>query len=42
MMLYFFISSALGFVFAMMLWRTAGRRHHEALTHAGQGIRAAA
>lgn len=34
MMLYFFLSSALGFVFAMMLWRTAGRGHHEAVTHA--------
>jgi MFS family permease len=33
MMLYFFISSALGFVFALMLWRSAGRRHHEAITH---------
>jgi MFS family permease len=42
MMLYFFVSSALGFAFAMMLWRTAGRRHHEALTHAGQGVRAIA
>jgi MFS family permease len=42
MMLYFFVSSALGFAFAMMLWRTAGRRHHEALTHAGQGVQAAA
>jgi MFS family permease len=34
MMLYFFISSVLGFVFALMLWRSAGRRHHEAITHA--------
>jgi MFS family permease len=34
MMLYFFVSSVLGFVFAMLLWRTAGRRHHEAVTHA--------
>ncbi|MEX1994115.1 MAG: MFS transporter [Steroidobacteraceae bacterium] len=33
MMLYFFLSSALGFVFALLLWRRAGRRHHEALTH---------
>jgi MFS family permease len=33
MMLYFFISSALGFVFALMLWRSAGQRHHEAITH---------
>ncbi len=33
MMMYFFISSALGFVFALMLWRIAGRRHHEAITH---------
>jgi len=34
MMLYFFLSSALGFAFALMLWRSAGRRHHEAVTHA--------
>jgi MFS family permease len=34
MMLYFFISSALGLVFALMLWRSAGRRHQEAITHA--------
>jgi MFS family permease len=34
MMLYFFISGALGFGFAMMLWLTSGRRHHEAITHA--------
>jgi MFS family permease len=34
MMLYFFISSALGFAFALMLWRSAGRLHHEAVTHA--------
>jgi len=34
MMLYFFLSSALGFVFALLLWRRAGRRHHEAVTHA--------
>jgi MFS family permease len=33
MMTYFFVSSALGFVFAMLLWRTAGRGHHEAVTH---------
>ena len=33
MMLYFFISSALGFVFALMLWRRAGQRHHEVITH---------
>jgi MFS family permease len=42
MMLYFFVSSALGFAFAMMLWRTAGRRHHEAVMHAGQVVKAAA
>lgn len=30
MMLFFFVSSALGFVTAMLLWRTAGRGHHEA------------
>lgn len=34
MMIYFFVSSALGFVFATLLWRTAGRGHHEAVTHA--------
>jgi len=34
MMLYFFISGALGFGFAMMLWLTAGRSRHEAVTHA--------
>ena len=33
MMWYFFLSSALGFVFALLLWRVAGRRHHEAVTH---------
>jgi MFS family permease len=33
MMLYFFILSALGFVFSLMLWRSAGQRHHEAITH---------
>lgn len=35
MMLFFFISSALGFGFALLLWLTAGRRSHEAVTHAG-------
>ena len=34
MMLFFFTSGAVGFVFALMLWLTAGRRHHEAVTHA--------
>ncbi len=34
MMLFFFSSGALGFLFAMLLWRSAGRRHHEAITHA--------
>ena len=34
MMWYFFLSSALGFVFAMLLWRVAGRRHHETFTRA--------
>ena len=34
MMIYFFLSSALGFVFAMLLWRVAGRKHHEAAMHA--------
>jgi MFS family permease len=31
MMLFFGILSALGFGFALLLWFTAGRRHHEAL-----------
>jgi hypothetical protein len=34
MMLFFFTSGALGFGFAMMLWLTAGRRRHEAITYA--------
>ena len=34
MMLFFGIVSTLGFVFALLLWLTAGRRHHEALAHA--------
>jgi hypothetical protein len=34
MMLFFFISGALGFAFALLLWVSAGRRHHEAVTHA--------
>jgi len=33
MMTFFGISSALGFVFALVLWSTAGRQHHEAVTH---------
>jgi MFS family permease len=33
MMLFFFVSGALGFATSMMLWWTAGRRHHEAATH---------
>jgi MFS family permease len=33
MMDFFGIASALGFVFALLLWFTAGRRHHEAETH---------
>jgi hypothetical protein len=41
-MLFFFVSSLLGFGTAMMLWRTAGRRHHEAVTHAGQEAKLAA
>jgi MFS family permease len=32
MMMYFFLSSALGFVFALLLWRRAGRRPQEAAT----------
>jgi MFS family permease len=42
MMLFFFASGALGFATAMMLWRTAGRRHHEAVTHARQTVQIAA
>lgn len=34
MMIFFGIMSALGFAFALLLWLTAGRRHHEALAHA--------
>ena len=34
MMEFFGIASALGFVFALLLWYTAGRRHHEAVAHA--------
>jgi MFS family permease len=34
MMLFFGVLSTLGFGFALMLWLTAGRRHHEAITHA--------
>ncbi len=41
MMLYFFLSSALGFVFALMLWRRAGRRHQEAVMHAQTAASAA-
>ncbi len=33
MMLFFFTSGALGFGFALLLWMTAGRRRHEAVTH---------
>jgi MFS family permease len=34
MMLFFGIASALGFCLALLLWRNAGRRHQEAITHA--------
>jgi MFS family permease len=34
MMLFFWIMSALGFICAMVLWFTAGRSSHEAVTHA--------
>ena len=34
MMIFFGIMSTLGFAFALLLWLTAGRRHHEALAHA--------
>ena len=33
MMMLFGAASALGFCFALLLWRVAGRRHHEAVTH---------
>jgi MFS family permease len=33
MMLFFLAASALGFVFALLLWLTAGRRHQEAAVH---------
>jgi MFS family permease len=33
MMLFFTAASALGFGFALLLWFTAGRRHHETATH---------
>ena len=34
MMLFFGATSTLGFGFALLLWFTAGRRHHEAIAHA--------
>jgi MFS family permease len=33
MMLFFLAASSLGFGFALLLWVTAGRRHHEAAVH---------
>ncbi len=33
MMLFFFVSGALGFGFALLLWSTAGRRRHETSMH---------
>jgi MFS family permease len=42
MMLFFTLLSALGFVFALLLWFRAGRRHHEAATHAPSVIESAA
>lgn len=33
MMWFFGLTSAAGFVFAVLLWRVAGRAHHEAVTH---------
>jgi len=35
MMDFFGLASTLGLVFALLLWFTAGRRHHEAATHGG-------
>jgi MFS family permease len=34
MMLFFGAASTLGFIFALLLWFTAGRRQHEAVAHA--------
>jgi MFS family permease len=34
MMLFFTLLSTCGFVFALLLWARAGRRHHEATTYA--------
>ena len=34
MMIFFGVTSALGFVFALLLWFTAGRSRHEAVAHA--------
>ena len=34
MMEFFIAASAIGFVFALVLWRSAGRREQEAITHA--------
>jgi len=41
MMTFFGVSSVLGFGFAMLLWLTAGRRHHEAATRPAPGQAAA-
>jgi hypothetical protein len=34
MMIFFGVMSTSGFVFALLLWLTAGRSHHEAVAHA--------
>jgi MFS family permease len=33
MMTFFGVTSALGFAFALLLWFSAGRKHHEARSH---------
>jgi len=38
MMLFFTAASALGFGFALLLWLTAGRRHHEVVTIPSRSI----
>jgi len=37
MMIFFGVTSALGFGFAVLLWLAAGRRHHESFARAGTG-----
>jgi hypothetical protein len=42
MMEFFIAASVVGFAFAMVLWRTAGRREQESITHAAGNPVAAA